>query len=102
MNFQHQIGLLQKMVFGPTSQRFKMTEAAANRLSLGVTTGLLPKPKLRRLLLRSTIVPRLSWKRNSTDLYVAFGNADKDADGNDAKVIPAHHVALDNFRIVDK
>jgi len=37
-----------------------------------------------------------------TDLYVAFGNADKDADGNDAKVIPAHHVALDNFRIVDK
>jgi hypothetical protein len=37
-----------------------------------------------------------------TDLNVAFGNADKDADGKDAKAIAAHHVALDNFRIVDK
>jgi hypothetical protein len=37
-----------------------------------------------------------------TDLNVAFGNADKDASGKDAKTIPAHYVALDNFRIVDK
>lgn len=36
------------------------------------------------------------------DLYVAFGNADKDANGKDPKTIPEHHVALDNFRIVDR
>lgn len=36
---QHQVALLQKLVFGPRSDRFKITdEAPANQLSLGVTT----------------------------------------------------------------
>lgn len=35
--FEHQIALLQKMVFGPKSEGFKVNETPANQLSLGVT-----------------------------------------------------------------
>jgi transposase len=38
MHLEHQVALLQKMVFGPRSERFKLTaEVADNQLSLGVT-----------------------------------------------------------------
>jgi hypothetical protein len=36
------------------------------------------------------------------DFYVSFGNDEKDANDEPAKVIPSHYVAFDNFRIVDK
>lgn len=37
-HLQHQVALLQKMVFGPRNERFKLTdEAPANQLSLGVS-----------------------------------------------------------------
>ena len=39
VQLKHQVALLQKMVFGPRNERFKITgEAAANHLSLGVST----------------------------------------------------------------
>ena len=38
MNLQHQVSLLQKMVFGPRSERFKFTEVPSNQLSLDVAT----------------------------------------------------------------
>ena len=41
---QHQVALLQKMVFGPRNERFKLTnEAPANQLSLGVSTEAMPR-----------------------------------------------------------
>lgn len=52
MNFQHQIALLQKMVFGPTSERFKITEAAANQLSLGVTTEPLAQLEVKKTAIK--------------------------------------------------
>lgn len=36
MNLQHQVSLLQKMVFGSRSERFKVNEVPTNQLSLGV------------------------------------------------------------------
>jgi transposase len=39
VNLEHQIALLQKMVFGPRSERFKVAaEVPVNQLSLGVST----------------------------------------------------------------
>jgi hypothetical protein len=38
IHLQHQVALLQKVVFGPRSERFKVTETPTNQLSLAVTT----------------------------------------------------------------
>lgn len=34
---QHQVALLQKMVFGPRNERFKLADVPANQLSLGAS-----------------------------------------------------------------
>jgi transposase len=36
-DLQHQVALLQKLVFGPRSERFKVTDTPVSQLSLGVT-----------------------------------------------------------------
>lgn len=46
---QHQVALLQKMVFGPRNERFKLTaEVAANQLSLGVSTEAIAEVKVEK------------------------------------------------------
>jgi transposase len=48
MNLQHQVALLQKMVFGPKSERFKVSEVPQNQLSLGVTTEPLAEVEVKK------------------------------------------------------
>src|SRR6266545_487818 len=38
VQLKHQVALLQKMVFGPSNERFKLAEVPANQLSLGVSS----------------------------------------------------------------
>lgn len=46
---QHQVALLQKMVFGPRNERFKLTdEAPVNQLSLGVSTEAIAEVKIEK------------------------------------------------------
>jgi len=46
---QHQVALLQKMVFGPRNERFKLTnEAPANQLSLGVSAEAIAEVKVEK------------------------------------------------------
>jgi transposase len=46
---QHQVALLQKMVFGPRNERFKFTnEAPSNQLSLGVSTEAIAEVKVEK------------------------------------------------------
>jgi transposase len=46
---QHQVALLQKMVFGPRNERFKFTnEAPANQLSLGVSAEAIAEVKVEK------------------------------------------------------
>ena len=46
---QHQVSLLQKMVFGPRNERFKLAnEAAANQLSLGVSAEAIAEVKVEK------------------------------------------------------
>jgi transposase len=46
---QHQVALLQKMVFGPRNERFKLSEETpANQLSLGVSTELIAEVKIEK------------------------------------------------------
>lgn len=45
---QHQVALLQKMVFGPRNERFKLTEVPANQLSLGVSSEPIAELKLEK------------------------------------------------------
>jgi len=51
-NLQHQIALLQKMVFGPGSERFKITETPANQLSLGVVTEPVADIEVRKTIIK--------------------------------------------------
>jgi transposase len=46
---QHQVSLLQKMVFGPKSDRFKpSTEVPANQLSLGVSVNTIAEVEVKK------------------------------------------------------
>lgn len=45
---QHQVALLQKMVFGPRNERFKLADVPANQLSLGVSTEALAEVKVEK------------------------------------------------------
>ena len=45
---QHQVALLQKMVFGPRNERFKLAEVPANQLSLGVSSEPIAEVKLEK------------------------------------------------------
>src|SRR5690606_14895039 len=46
---QHQVALLQKMVFGPRNERFKVTtEAPVNQLSLGVSSEPIAEVKVEK------------------------------------------------------
>src|SRR5690606_36381678 len=45
---QHQVALLQKMVFGPRNERFKLVEVPANQLSLGVSSEPIAEVKLEK------------------------------------------------------
>ena len=50
---QHQVALLQKLVFGPRSDRFKITdEAPANQLSLGVTTEAIADVEIKKTTIK--------------------------------------------------
>lgn len=46
--FEHQIALLQKMVFGPKSEGFKVKETPDNQLSLGVTTEAIAEVEIKK------------------------------------------------------
>jgi transposase len=48
IHLHHQVTLLQKMVFGPRSERFKIVETAPNQLSLGVTTEPLAEVEVKK------------------------------------------------------
>lgn len=49
MHLEHQVALLQKMVFGPRSERFKLAaEVPDNQLSLGVSTEPLAEVEIRK------------------------------------------------------
>lgn len=52
VNFQHQLALLQKMVFGPTSERFKLTEVPANQLSLDVAGEPLAQVEIKKTTIK--------------------------------------------------
>lgn len=45
---QHQVALLQKMVFGPRNERFKLADVPANQLSLGVATEAIAEVKVEK------------------------------------------------------
>jgi transposase len=48
-HLQHQVALLQKMVFGPRNERFKLTdEVPSNQLSLGVSTEPIAEAKVEK------------------------------------------------------
>lgn len=53
-DFKHQIALLQKLVFGPRSDRFKVNvnEAPDNQLSLGVTTEAIAEVEIKKTTIR--------------------------------------------------
>ena len=48
MNLQHQVALLQKLVFGPKSEGFKVKETPDNQLSLGVTTEAIAEVEVKK------------------------------------------------------
>jgi hypothetical protein len=49
MQLKHQVSLLQKMVFGPKSDRFKLpAEIPPNQLSLGMTADALAEVEVKR------------------------------------------------------
>jgi transposase len=52
-DLQHQVALLQKMVFGPKNERFKIAaEVPANQLSLGVSTEPIAEVKVERKVVK--------------------------------------------------
>lgn len=51
-DLQHQVALLQKMVFGPRSERFKLAEPPANQLALGVTTEPLAQIEVKKTTIK--------------------------------------------------
>lgn len=51
-DLQHQVALLQKFVFGPRSERFKIAEAPANQLSLGVTAEPLAEVEVKKTTIK--------------------------------------------------
>lgn len=51
-DLQHQVSLLQKLVFGSRSERFQLTEAPANQLSLGVTTEPLAEVEVKKTTIK--------------------------------------------------
>lgn len=50
---QHQVALLQKMVFGPRNERFKLIDVPANQLSLGVSTEAIAEVKVEKTPVKS-------------------------------------------------
>ena len=49
IQLKHQVALLQKIVFGPKSERFKLSaEVPANQLQLGVSTEALAQVELKK------------------------------------------------------
>lgn len=53
MNLQHQVALLQKMVFGPKSDGFKVKETPDNQLSLGVTAESIAEVEMKKTKIKA-------------------------------------------------
>ena|SRR5690606_15930399 len=52
--FQDQVSLLQRLVFGPRSERFKVSdEVPANQLSLGVTTDAIGEVEVKKTTIKA-------------------------------------------------
>ncbi len=62
MNLQHQVSLLQKMVFGPRSERFKLTQAASNQLSLDVATEPVAQVEIKKTTIKEHDRSKVSLK----------------------------------------
>jgi transposase len=53
LNFQHQLALLQKMVFGPRSERFKLAaEVPKEQLSLGITAEAIAEAEVKKTTIK--------------------------------------------------
>lgn len=53
MDLQHQVALLQKLVFGPKSEGFKVKETPANQLSLGVATEAIAEVEVKKTKIKA-------------------------------------------------
>lgn len=73
---QHQVALLQKMVFGPRNERFKLSEETpANQLSLGVSTEPIAEVKVEKTTVKSHDRNKVKLEAKKAAIRSMFQNA---------------------------